>query len=174
MSPGNAKDQHVVIGRINGLYGVHGGLRVFSYTEPREQIFAYRIWQLKKKDASWGARKVVSSKGAGKGLVAFLEGITDREQARELIGVEIAVTRDQLPPLAADEYYWTDLLHMEVVDTHGRLLGQVVELQNTGANDVMVVQGGTKVMIPWVMDEVIKQVDMEAGRVYVDWDAGYQ
>ena len=146
---------------------------MFSYTHPRRRIFAYATWLLKMHSA-WVARKVVSSREEGKGLVVFLEGITEREQARELIGVEIAVTRDQLPPLAADEYYWTDLLHLEVVDMHGRLLGRVEQMQNTGANDVMVVQGGTKIMIPWVMDEVIKQVDIEGGRIYVDWDAGYQ
>ena len=173
MSPGNAKDQHVIIGQISGLHGVRGGLRGFSYTHPRDRIFAYDTWLLKTNTA-WIARKVVAGKGQGKGLVAFLEGISDRDQARELVGVEIAVTRDQLPQLAADEYYWNDLLHLEVIDTHGRSLGRVVEMQNTGANDVMVVQGGTKIMVPWVMDKVIKQVDIEAGRIYIDWDAGYQ
>lgn len=173
MSPGYAKKHHVVIGKINGLHGVHGGLRVFSYTEPRDRIFTYRTWLLNI-NAAWVARKVVSGREQGKALVVFLEGITDREQASALIGIEIAVTRDQLPPLAADEYYWTDLLQLEVVDMHDRMLGRVVEMQNTGANDVMVVQDGTRIMIPWVMDEIIKRIDMEAGRIYVDWDAGYQ
>lgn len=173
MSPTIDKSSHVVIGQINGMYGVHGGLRVFSYTSPRERIFSYRPWFLKR-NAAWIAADIVSGREQGKGLVVFLEGVNDREQARGLLGSEIAVTREQLPPLPAGEYYWSDLLDMEVIDLQGRLLGKVVDIQETGANDIMVIQGERKLMIPWVTDDIIKQVDIETGRICVDWDTGYQ
>ena len=173
MSPGNEKNGPVIIGQINGLYGVHGGLKVFSYTSPRERIFSYNPWLLKI-DSNWVSRGVVSTRGHGKGLVVFLEGVTDRDAAKSLLGFEIAVNRDQLPPLPAGEFYWSDLIDMEVIDMHGRRLGRVVNMQETGANDVMVIQGEQKFIIPWVTDEVVKQVDIETGRVYVDWDPEYQ
>lgn len=173
VSPGNEKSSHVVIGQISGLYGVRGGLKVFSYTSPRERIFAYKPWLLKMND-TWVSRDVVSGKGQGKGLVVFLEGVSDRDKARELLGVEIAVAREQLPPLPAGEFYWSDLLGMEVVDLRGRSLGNVADMQETGANDVMVVAGKRKFLIPWVPEEIVKQVDIETGRVCVDWDPEYQ
>lgn len=173
MSPTIEKSSHVVIGQINGLYGVHGGLKVFSYTSPRERIFSYRPWLLNK-NAGWTAADIVSHREQGKGLVVFLRGVTDREQAGRLVGAEIAVTREQLPPLPAGEYYWSDLLDMEVIDMQDRILGKVMDIQETGANDVIVVRGDRQHMIPWVTDEIIKRVDIASGRIYVDWDTGYQ
>ena len=164
---------YVIIGKISGLYGVHGGLKVFSYTSPRERIFSYRPWLLKVGTA-WSPRDVLSGKGQGKGLVVFLEGVTDRDMASSLLGVDIAVTREQLPQLPAGEFYWSDLFDMEVIDQSGRLLGKVVDMQETGANDVLVVQGEQKFMLPWVMDDIVKQVDIDKGRIYVDWDPEYQ
>ena len=173
MSPANEKNDHVIIGQINGLYGVHGGLKVFSYTSPRERIFSYNPWFLKR-HGDWVAVDIESSKFQGKGLVVFLQGVTDRDRASSLLGAEIAVSRVQLPPLPAGEYYWFELLEMEVIDMQGRSLGKVVDMQETGANDVMVIQGERQIMVPWVMDEIIKRVDVETRRIYVDWDTGYQ
>ena len=96
MAQDNGSSRRVIIGKINGIYGVNGGLKVFSYTQPREQIFSYQPWLLKLSD-SWVSRDIVSWQGKGKGLVVFLEGITDPEQARNLLGMEITVNREQLP-----------------------------------------------------------------------------
>ena len=125
-------------------------------------------------DTAWVPRDIVSGREQGKGLVVFLKGITDREEARNLLGVEIAVDRAQLPPLPAGEFYWSDLLGMQVVDMQGRPLGKVADMQETGANDVMVVVGERKFLLPWVPEEIVKQVDIETGRVCVDWDPEYQ
>jgi len=155
------------------LYGVHGGLKVFSYTSPRERIFSYRPW-LVKQNAGWIRTEIVSNRNQGKGMVVFLQGVTDRDAAINLLGAEIAVSREQLPPLPAGQYYWSDLLDMQVIDLQGRLLGKVQALQETGANDVMVVQGDGKYLIPWVTEDIVKTVDIETGRIYVDWDPEYQ
>ena len=166
--------RRVIIGKINGIYGVNGGLKVFSYTQPREQIFSYQPWVLKLSD-SLVCRDIVTWQGKGKGLVVFLEGITDPEQARNLLGVEITVNREQLPSLPGGEFYWCDLIHLELVDTQGNSLGLIVDMQDTGANDVMVVrQGDRQLLVPWVMHKVVTQVDLETGRVYVDWNPEYQ
>lgn len=173
MSPDNDESRHVIIGQVNGLYGVRGGLKVFSYTKPRQQIFAYKPWLLKM-NATWVERNITSSKGTGKGLAVFLEGIEDREDAISLIGVDIAVNREQLPALPEGEFYWCDLIHLNVIDTDGKSLGKIINMQETGANDVMVVQGVHKILIPWVLGEVVKGVDLKAGQIYVDWLPEYQ
>ena len=174
MAPDNHPSRRVIIGKINGLYGVHGGLKVYSYTQPREQIFAYQPWWVKIND-TWVSKQISSRHDKGKGLLVFLEGITDTDQARSLLGSDITVIREQLASLADGEFYWCDLIHLELIDTQGNLLGKIVDMQETGANDVMVVlQGERKFLVPWVMDKVVRQVDLKTGRVYVDWIPEYQ
>jgi len=167
---------HVIIGQINGLYGVHGGLKIFSYTNPRENIFSYNPWLIKL-NSSWVEVAACKGKTRGKGLSAVLEGIEDREAARRLMGVDIAVYRDELPPLADGEYYWCDLINLEVFEQSGKKLGIVVEIQETGANDVLVVQGEQgeqRILIPLLIDKVIKHIDTANGRMQIDWDPDFQ
>lgn len=173
MAQANDPVRRVIIGHINGIYGVQGGLKIFSFTQPRERIFTYRPWLLNI-NGTWGSRSLISGTGKGKTLVAYLDGITGVDQARSMLGVEIAVARDQLPELPEGEYYWCDLMDMELFDTRGVSLGRVVDMQETGANDVMVVQGVQRYLVPWVPSRVVKQIDMETGRIYVDWDTEYQ
>lgn len=124
---------------------------------------------------TWVSRHIISREGKGKGLAVFLEGITDTDQARSLLGIEIAVNREQLPSLTGGEFYWCDLIHLELIDTQGNILGKIAGMQETGANDVMVVfQGERKFLVPWVMHKIVKQVDLETGRVCVDWNPEYQ
>jgi 16S rRNA processing protein RimM len=163
----------ITVGKISGLHGLHGGVKVFSYTRPKEKIFTYCPWLLRIENA-WMAKKIVSRGDKTKGLVAYLEGITDANQAKSLLGAEVAVQREQLAELPAGAYYWCDLINLEVIDGHGRSLGKIMTMQETGANDVMIVQGERVYLIPWVMHKVIKRVDIEAGRVYLDWDPEYQ
>lgn len=159
----------VVIGRVSGVYGIAGWVKVFSYTRPRENIFNYSPWLLGTR-AGWREAALQEGGVHGKGLIARLQGITDRDAARALMGCDIAIARAQLPPLPAGEYYWHDLIGLTVVNRAGEELGEVTELQETGANDVLVVSGRERRLIPVVMDEVILEVDLDAGRIRVDWD----
>lgn len=163
-------EQLVVVGTIVGLYGVRGWVRVMSYTQPRENLLNYRNWQLGRHSA-WRPTVLEAGQQHGKGLVIKLQECADRDQARSLIGTDIAVPRSELPPLADDEYYWADLVGLRVETAEGLLLGQVDHLLETGANDVLVVQGEDRErLIPFVMGQVIKQIDLNAGLIEVDWD----
>ena len=160
----------IVVGRVGGAHGVRGGIRVTSATQPPENILSYRPWWL---DAGDGFRQVTvtSIKAHGDGFVAALDGVADRDAAERLRGAEIAVPRSALPALEADrEYYWRDLIGLQVIDQHGSALGQVRELIETGPNDVLVVgeDGARPVLIPFV-DGVVRTVDLESGRIHVDW-----
>lgn len=157
----------LVLGRISGVYGVRGWVKVFSETEPRENILTYSPWYL---GASRAACKVATGRLQGKGLVARIEGCEDRDRAADLVGQEISVRRDQLPPSHADEFYWADLEGLSVETLDGTPLGRIDRLFATAANDVLVVKGERERLLPFVWEQVVKEVDFELGRMRVDWD----
>ena len=160
-------DKQVILGEITGIYGVKGWVKVFSHTKPLENICEYNPWLIRM-GKTWKPFRV-EAKRHGKGIIAQLEGYHDRDQARELIGAEIATTRDQLPALSKDEYYWTDLEGLRVIHIDGTEIGEVDHLFATGANDVIVVKGDEERLIPFVQGDVIKKIDLEAGVIEVDW-----
>ena len=159
----------VVLGRIAGVFGVKGWVKVISHTEPREGILEYKNWLLKRGDG-WQAVKLEDGKLHGKSVIAKLPDIEDRDAAAELLDAEIAVPREELPKTEDGEYYWTDLEGLQVVHRDGRSLGKVAYLMATGSNDVLVVDGDAEQLIPFVMGEVILDVDLGKGRISVDWE----
>jgi 16S rRNA processing protein RimM len=162
----------IVMGRVSGLFGVRGWLKVYSHTAPREGILDYKVWYLEDKGA-WCQYQVVGGHRQGKGVVAHLQGYDDRDSARGLIGSDIAVLRSQLPALAAEEFYWTDLEGLRVVTLNGVELGVVSHLFETGANDVLVVNGERERLIPYTLGNAIQHVDLETGCLFVDWDPDF-
>jgi 16S rRNA processing protein RimM len=160
----------VVLGRISGVYGIRGWVHVYSETDPIENVLGYRPWYLGKGGQAF---EPLEGKRHGKGLVARLAGCDDRDQAAALVGSEISVPRDRLPPPNADEFYWFDLEGLRVENMEGRDLGRVDHLFGTGANDVVCVRGERERLIPFVWGDVIKDVDFGLGRVLVDWDPDF-
>lgn len=161
-------DPLVVLGRVVGVFGVRGWVKILSETDPPENIQRYSPWLLRNR-----ALRLLSSQRHGKGLIARLEGCEDRDQAQALVGLEIAVRRSQLPPPGADEYYWADLEGLEVETTEGVYLGQVSHVLATGANDVLVVRGERERLIPLIWDQVVRELDVAAKRLCVDWDPDF-
>ena len=159
----------MLLGRIVGLFGVRGWVKVFSYTEPREAILEYDCWFIKRDDA-WQAAKVAEGRRHGKAVIARVDGISDRDAASGLIGCDIAIERDSMPSPADGSYYWSDLEGLKVVHRDGTELGRVAYLLETGANDVLVTEGERERLIPFVSKEVILDVDIAAGVITVDWE----
>lgn len=159
----------VTMGRVSGLYGVRGWVRVFSHTDPRGNIVRYRPWYLKLNDR-WQRVDVAAGREHGKSVLAKIEGVDDRDEAAALLGAEIAIDRRQLPEPAPGEYYWVDLEGLSVVTTEGVELGVVDHLMETGANDVLVVRGERERLIPYLPERVVKEIDLENGWMRVDWD----
>jgi len=166
----------IALGRISGLFGVRGWVKVFSDTQPRENITQYAAWWLKgeSNSANWKEHKVVQARPHGKTIIASLEGITTREAAATLIGQQVAVPRNLLPAAPEGEYYWADLIDCDVVISTGEKLGKVDRLFETGANDVLVVKANDKeILIPWVEPSVITRIDLTAKQIEVDWDPAW-
>ena len=170
--PPVSHDEMVVIGKIGSAYGIKGWVKVNSFTDPIDNILHYSSFYLRdpKATAAWSERKVVQGRVHGKGIVVQLQEISDRNQAELLRGLEIAVPRASLPAPDEGEFYWIDLLGMAVRNTDSVDLGVIDNFMETGANDVMVVKGERERLIPFVLDHVIKDIDLEHGVVVVDWD----
>jgi 16S rRNA processing protein RimM len=164
-----AQSEFIEMGRITGLYGVRGWVKVYSHTEPRDNILEYSPWYLRV-DGKWTPIEPVEGRVHGKGVVVRLDGYTDRDAAARLIGAEIAIHSAQLPAAGEGEYYWSDLIGLKVVNTAGAELGQVEYLLETGANDVLVVKGERERLIPYTPGQAVVKVDLKAGVLTVEWD----
>ena len=158
-----------MLGRVSGLFGVQGWVKVFSFTRPREAILDYDRWFLSQ-DGEWQPAKVAEGKQHSKTVIVRLDGIHDRDQAAALIGKDIAISRDDLPKTEVGSYYWADLEGMQVLHRDGTELGEVAYLMETGANDVLVTKGERERLIPFVADQVILDVDFAKGIITVDWE----
>lgn len=161
----------VVVGRVEGAWGVQGWLRVRSFTEQPSSILAYGPWELRRGGSSERATVLDGREHAG-GVVVRLAQCNGREEAARLAGAEILVPRSSLPPLPVGQYYWTDLEGLEVLDRGGRRLGAVERVMDTGANDVLVVSGDREILVPMIPG-VMLDVDIAAGWLRVDWDPDY-
>ena len=162
----------VTLGRVSGVFGVKGWLKVQSYTEPRDNVVRFGAWTLRMNgvDRVFGVEDGHSHAGS---VVAKLQGIDDRERARDWVGADIVVERERLPQPQAGEHYWTDLEGLEVRTTAGLVLGKVHHLLATGAHDVLVLDSTPECLIPFIVDAVVKDVDVEGGCIVVDWSPDY-
>ncbi|MFT6914388.1 MAG: 16S rRNA processing protein RimM [Motiliproteus sp.] len=165
----------VVLGKITSLYGVRGWVKVYSHTEPMENILDYAPWKVKL-NGRWLTVEVDQGKRHSKSLVAKLVGCDDRDSASELCGGEIYGDRNRLPALEEGDYYWHQLEGLNVVTESGVELGQVDHLIATGSNDVLVIKSTPQSvddrerMIPYLPDQVVKEINLDLGTIRVDWD----
>jgi len=113
---------------------------------------------------------IVDGQLQGKTIVAQLTDVNDRDQAASLMGWDVFITQEQLPKAAKGEYYWSDLIGLSVETIDGVQLGVVDSLLETGANDVIIVQGERERVIPFLQGQTIINVDLDAGKIVVDWD----
>ena len=179
----------IVLGEVTGHFGVKGWVKVKSYTRPQEEILAYNHWYLMPQVDGSGKRAgskmtslpmftVAEAHKQGRNLIARLDGVVSRESAEPLIGQVINVPVEDLGPAGDGEYYWTQLMGLQVTNLAGAFLGKVDHLLETGANDVLVVIGedgkGAQVerLVPWT-EQVIIEVNLDQQSLLIDWDADF-
>ncbi|MGV6473296.1 ribosome maturation factor RimM [Azotobacter vinelandii] len=176
MTPASA-DGLIVLGKITSVHGVRGEVKVYSFTDPIDNLLDYRFWTLRRGDERRQI-ELVRGRPQGRLLVARLKGIEDRDGARALADFEVCVPIAQLPRLDEGEFYWHQLEGLRVVDREGHLFGKVDHLLETGANDVLVVRPCTgslddrERLLPYT-DQCVLRVDLAAGEIRVDWDADF-
>jgi 16S rRNA processing protein RimM len=168
----------VNVGRITAVFGIKGWVKIHSYTDPQENLFEYHPWFLK---TAHGVKKIEidEAKPHGDSFVAHIVGVDDRDLAMEFTSADIAIERNLLPELDAGEYYWSQLEGLAVFTQFSgsrQRLGVVLKLFETGANDVLVVAADAESiddrerLIPYVPEQFVISVDINAREVIVDWD----
>lgn len=160
---------YVIVGKIGTAFGVKGWAKLISFTEVRAHILEYSSWYIETL-SGWQPITIEAGKEHGKGLVVKLTGIETPEQVRLLTGKKLAVKRSQLPVLKSHEYYWSDLEGLTVIDQHNAVLGKVIYLIETGANDVLVVKGDKEYAIPYLPGKVVVAIDLDKKIMHVNWD----
>ena len=159
----------IPMGRLGAARGLKGWLRVKSFADPPEQLQTYRIWNLLV-NGQCRETALRRFRTTPRGLECLLDGIDTRDAAEALRGAEIRVNRADLPPAGEDEWYWADLEGLEVRNLEGRPLGRITGLMATGANDVLIVEGERRRLIPFAPGSHIQEVDLRERRLVVDWD----
>jgi 16S rRNA processing protein RimM len=158
-------NSQILIGQVSGCFGVKGWLKVFSYSDPRENITTYKDWIIDGK-----LYESVQSKKNGKLIVAKLKDIDDKEAAQSFIGKNIEIKQSQLKKLDGQQYYWRDLIGLDVINTQGIKFGKVKNMLETGANDVMIIQASDRErLIPFILGNTVIKVDIKNGSMLVDW-----
>ena len=179
MAPSNATSHLISIATIVGVYGIKGWVKVRINLEDPASLTSLSPKQL---TDSCGKRirlvDVTAVRSQGKGFIAKFAGVDDRNAAESLRGYSIEMPESSLPGLSDGEFYWRDLIGCRVelsVDDESLSLGCVDHLIETGANDVLVVRpteesiDDRERLIPWLEDDVIMEVDIEAQRISVRW-----
>lgn len=159
----------VELGRLNGAWGAGGWVKVYSLTQPPENIFEYQPWRT---TGSPGLLHVRQWRRQGPRLVAQVEEIDTRDQAEALQGAPLFIDRSDLPRAGEDSWYWHDLIGLAVFNREGRNLGTIKGLLDAGVHDVLEIQrdqGQADLLVPFVPGHFVDEVDTAAGRITVDW-----
>ena len=160
------------MGRITAPFGIKGWVKLEPYTAAPGNLAAWAQWWIGSQDTGWRACRVEQAQAQAGSLVAKLEGCEDRDAAAAYRGQDVAVSRSTFPAAQADEFYWADLIGLRVVNEQDEDLGTVTRLLETGANDVLVVEGDRERLIPFT-EQVIRRVDLPERVIRVDWGADY-
>jgi 16S rRNA processing protein RimM len=167
----------LTLGRVAGVFGVRGWIKIHSHTRPIDNLLDYSPWWIAWREGF--EAKLIEGRVHGRGLVARITGpngepVDDRDVAASLIGADIEVDRARLPELPPGEYYWFDLVGLAVRNEEGTALGVVEGLTDNGAQDVLVVKQDTvERLIPFVEGPIVKSVDLPTRSIVVDWQPDY-
>jgi len=167
-------ERRVVMGKIVGAHGVGGTVRVDSFCDPPESLLKYKEWWLSRPGFPGRLTAVIRGQASTRGLLVTLADVNDRDAAAAMKGLHISVDRERLPVLSENQYYWTDLEGLFVVNSAGQSLGVVDHLFDSGAHPILVTQDGDKQrLIPFVWERVVLSVDQSLRQILVDWDPDF-
>lgn len=159
------------MGRIAAPFGIKGWVKIHTFSDDPGTLMDYESWRVGRGEQQ--TRYTVEAiQDHSNTLVAKLAGIDDRDAAFALRGQEISVARSDLPPPEENEFYWSDLIGLTVINREGIALGRISSLLETGAHDVLVVKGEREYLIPFVA-AFVGNVDVAGGRIEVDWGEDY-
>lgn len=164
----------VILGRLADPYGIRGWIKLHPYGDDPLAWAEMPVWWISKDGEAWRECGLKGLKVHGNGLVVLLDGVDDRNASEAMKGVLVGAPRAALPTTDEDEFYWADLIGLEVVNTADERLGKVTGLIETGANAVLRVVGDDDVehLVPFV-SAVVLTVEKEAGQIRVEWGSDW-
>lgn len=167
------------VGYVSGPFGITGSIRVTPFSTDADALLNVKTWWLDK--PSLGAVKVRTAKMHGGDVVAQLAGLVGRDASEALKGAAVSIPRSQFPALPAEEYYWSDLIGLDVVNLEGEALGAVTDMMHNGAQSILRItplpveasdEKQSERLIPYV-DQFVKTVDLAGKKITVDWGLDY-
>ncbi|MEH6490900.1 ribosome maturation factor RimM [Halopseudomonas sp.] len=174
-APESTESPRVILGKIVSVQGLRGAVKVYSHTDPLDNVLDYAEWTLTR-GSEQRTVSVLGGRLQGRVLIVQLKGVNDRNQAEELVDFEISVEAEALPELESGEFYWYQLEGLQVINLEGQLFGKVDHLLETGSNDVMVVKpcAGSidqrERLLPYLPGQFVLNIDLDAAVIQVDWD----
>lgn len=172
----------VLVGHITGAYGIQGWVRIRPYSADADALLHARTWWLEVSQPQPEIRdvEVMQAKAHGGDTVARLMGVADRNTAEGLKGTTVHISRRHFPALEDGEFYWVDLVGLDVDNLQGEVLGQVADLMDNGAHPILRVvpptgpeqKPGPEMLIPFV-EHFVKTVDLADKKITVDWSRDY-
>jgi 16S rRNA processing protein RimM len=172
-------DDLTQVGYVSGAFGVTGSIRVTPFSADADALQSAKTWWLDKPVLH--AVKVRTAKLHGGDVVAQLVGVVGRDAAEALKGAAVTIPRSEFPQLPADEFYWSDLIGLEVVNLQGEALGQVTDMMDNGVQSIFRITPvqddaagapASERLIPYV-DQYVKTIDLAAKKITVDWGLDY-
>lgn len=172
-------NQKIIVGKIGSTYGISGQIRVTSYTEVTSNIFDYQPWLIKHAGL-WKSIYIEEWKYHKNSIIIKIKNIDDESKASQLTNYKIVVEETKLPVLSKNNYYWKDLISCNVRTINGYKLGKIIDIMETGSNDVLIVQAGLRDafgikerLIPYIDRKVITQVNIDDKQIEVDWEPNF-
>lgn len=168
----NETENWVAMGYIKGAFGIKGWVKIKADTEYTDSLLDYADWRLRKQNHILNV-SLEEGKAVGDELQVKFSEISDRDAAASLRGYTIEIPRESFASAEEGEYYWTDLVGMQVINRSGELIGEVSNLMETGAHDVLIINGASgQKLIPFVA-HFIDDVDNDKKVITVDWGLDY-
>lgn len=161
----------IIIGSFGKTFGVRGWIKINSFTSPKRNIIDFKPWLIQKNN-SWEEICIESSKEHSNNIIVKLSNCNSPEEAQNFTNAKIAIWQKQLPKLQTNEYYWIDIIGLKVINLQEVVLGVVQDLMATGANDVLIVTGDRKRLIPYISN-IILSVDLAKKIIQVDWERDF-
>ena len=166
------KEDYLVMGQLVGSFGVKGWLKVRVFTEKVETLKNYKNWFVSSDEKNWSELFVEEVKINQERMMVKLKDIDDRTKADLFRNYWVGVSKNSLPKLNKNEFYWNDLIGCEIQNINGFLLGKVTGFIETGANDVFVVEGEKQRLIPYTK-KIVKNIEWKQQQIIVDWDESF-
>jgi 16S rRNA processing protein RimM len=160
-------EELIPVGKIIGTHGIKGQMKLHSYSGNADSLNTARTVTLKLPDGTLHEHTISCFKANSGKFIIGLQGVDDINLVQSLLGTEVFLKRGQLPCLDEDEYYWSDLIGLQVFTDDGTLLGKIADIFETGSSDIYVVQDGEREYLIPAIANVIKSVDPAGGKIVI-------